>query len=202
MRRIALTASLIAFTVTCAPLVAAKTKTASLPSASAVQLSVSVSDDLAHRADNLPKDRRNRGRARNSRDGWSGNGFYGQKDIDYLKAEVREELTDDFSRYGITVSDTAAYTLKVTLVDADPTRPTFRQLSKQPGLSRQSLANGGAQLRADMYDASGALLGTLDYDWHETSLRDNIGASTWSDARRAISRFARKTAKTISVKAR
>ncbi len=169
-----------------------------LPSAQPLKISVSLSDDLLHRADNLPKKRRDRGHARGFNDGWGGNGFYGMRDLDRLKDEVTEELLEDFAKADIAVSDTAGYELQVVLVDAKPTRPTFRQLGKQPGLSYQSLANGGAKLSAQIVDSAGNVVSTSEYDWYETNLGDNFGSGTWSDANRAISRFARSTAKSLS----
>ena len=175
-----------------------KSDTLHLPGAQPVKISVSLSDDLLHRADNLPEKRRDRGHTRGRNDGWGGNGFYGMRDLDRLKEEVAEELLEDFAKANIAVSETAGYELRVVLVDAKPTRPTFRQLSKQPGLSYQSLANGGAHLTAQILDSAGNVVSTTDYDWYENNLGDNFGMGTWSDANRAISRFARRTAKSLS----
>lgn len=170
----------------------------SLPAAQPVKITVSLSKDLAHRADNLPKDRRDRGQSRGLNDGWSGNGFYGMRDLDHLKTRVSKELMKDLEREDIQVSDTAPYELRVTLVDAKPTRPTFKQLGKQSGLSYQSRANGGAKLTAQLVDGSGTVIGETEYDWYEIWFDQNFGAGTWSDAGRAINRFSRLTAKDLA----
>lgn len=181
-----------------APLSVSAKTTGDLPAASAVKITISVSEDLAHRADHLPKKLRDRGSARSSRDGWAGNGHYGQRAIEHLRDDVRKELSDDMAKFGVQQSDNAAYELRITIVDAEPTRPTFKQLSKQPGLSYQSVGNGGATLKAELLDGSGNVLGQLDYDWYENNLRENYGFSTWSDAERAISRFSRIAIKSLN----
>lgn len=196
MRTLILTASILALGLSLTTPVCAKTK-GDLPTASAVNVTISVSEDLAHRANNLPKKLRDRGSARSSRDGWAGNGFYGDRAIEHLRGDVRKELSEDLEKYGIEQSENAPYELRVTIVDVEPSRPTFKQLSVQPSLSYHSIANGGATLKAELIDGSGQSIGTLEYDWYENNLRDSFGGTTWSDAERAISRFARKTVKSL-----
>jgi len=88
--------------------------------------------------------------------------------------------------------------LRVKIADAKPNRPTFGQLSKQPNLSFRSLGTGGAELEGELIAAGGRSLGTMNYKWYETDIRDAQYGGTWSDAHRAFSRYARKTAKTLS----
>lgn len=198
MRKLILAAALMALTAALATAKSGAPGDLHLPGLQPVKITVTISDDLLHRADNLPEKFRDRGQARSRNDGWSGNGYYGLRDLNALKDDVAEELSEDFAKANITVSDTAAYELRVTLVDAKPTRPTFKQMSKQPGLSFQSLGNGGATFEAQIIDASGNVVSTSEYDWYETRFGDNIGSSTWSDARRAIKRFSRVTAKSLA----
>jgi len=200
MRKLLLITAIASLTAFAAP-AQAKSKhsdTLHLPAAQPVKITVSLSDDLLHRADNLPEKLRDRGSARGRNDGWSGNGFYGLRDLNALKDDIDRKLTNTLAKADITVSDTAAYELRIVLVDAKPTRPTFKQLSRSSGLSRQSLANGGAKFEAQIIDASGNVIGTSDYDWYETWFDNNYGNSTWSDARTAIGRFARRTAKSLA----
>lgn len=122
MRKFMLTAAgmAAALTLVAAP-VYAKSKSADtlrLPAAQPLKVTVSLSEDLLHRADNLPKDRRDRGSARGLNSGWSANGYYGLRDLNRLKDRVADELADDLAKSDIAVSATAGYELRVTLVDA------------------------------------------------------------------------------------
>lgn len=167
-----------------------------------VKIEVVLSEDLAFRANNLPKKLSDRGSgSRSMRAGFSGNGFYGDRDLERLVDEVLEELTDDFAKRGIAISDHAAITFRVTLEDVKNNRPTFEQMSKEPGLSFDSFGVGGAELSGELVSDDGNSLGTVNYRWFETGLRNDGFAranGTWSDANRAISRFAKKTAKALS----
>lgn len=167
-----------------------------------VKIEVVLSEDLAFRANNLPKKLSDRGSgSRGLGAGFSGNGFYGDRALEHLVDEVLEELTEDFTKRGIAISDDAAIILRVTLEDVKNNRPTFEQMSKEPGLSFDSFGVGGAELSGELVSNDGNSLGTVNYRWFETGLRNDGFAranGTWSDANRAISRFAKKTAKTLS----
>lgn len=172
------------------------------PVQTAVKIEVMLSQDLAYRADNLPEKLRDRGAGtRGLNSGFSGNGHYGEKSLNRLLEEVREELTEELMDEGMAVSDTAPMTLRVTLEDVRNNRPTFEQLSSQPSLSFQSFGVGGAELSGELIGTSGEALGSMSYRWFETTI-DPAGFSRssgiWTDADRAISRFARKAAKTLS----
>lgn len=176
--------------------------TLSAPVQAPVKIEVVLSESLAHRANNLPKKLSERGSGiRSLRSGFAGNGFYGDRALNTLVEEVYEELNEDFAKKGILVSDDAAITLRITLEDARNNRPTFEQLSRETSLSFQSFGVGGAELSGELLDASGESLGTLSYRWFETNI-DQFGFSqangVWTDARRAISRFSNRTAKTLS----
>ena len=124
--------------------------TVSTPLTSAVKIEVLVSEDMAHRANNLPKKISDRSSARSLRSGFAGNGLYGDRDIERLTERLQSKLEKKFATKGIQVSDTASTILRITIEDAKPNRPTFNQLSEQPSLSFQSFANGGAELEAEL----------------------------------------------------
>ncbi|MGJ8559913.1 MAG: hypothetical protein ACSHX3_06720 [Litorimonas sp.] len=175
--------------------------TISVPVQAPVKIEVVLSDDLAHRANNLPKKLSSRASPRSGNAGFAGDGLYGDRALNSLIEEVYEELNEDFARKGILVSDDADIVLRVTLEDVKNNRPTFEQLSRQTSLSFESFGTGGAEMSAELVDGSGNQLGTLSYRWFDSDLDrfDFQGASgVWSDARRAISRFSSKTAKTLS----
>lgn len=176
--------------------------TISAPVQAPVKIEVVLSEDLAYRANNLPKKMSDRGSGiRSLRSGFSGNGFYGDRSLNQLVEEVYEELNQDFAKKGILVSDDADIILRITLEDAKNNRPTFEQLSREPALSFQSFGVGGAELSGELLGVSGESLGTLSYRRFETNI-DQYGFQqangVWTDARRAISRFSSKTAKTLS----
>jgi hypothetical protein len=199
-------ASLAVATIIAAPAAAEASSrgfdtTISAPVQTPVKIEVALSDDLAYRANNLPERLSDRGNARSLRAGFAGNGYYGEKSLATLLDEVREELSHDFAKRGIEVSDTAPVTLRVTLEDVRNNRPTFEQLSRQPELSFQSFGLGGAELSGELVTASGESLGTVSYRRFETNFNDIAFArsnGTWTDANRAISRFANRTAKALS----
>jgi len=100
-----------------------------------IKLEVIVSDDLAHRANNLPQKRSNRRSRLRLNAAFSNHGFYGDKEITYLLEEMQEELEADFAKRGITLSDTASTTLRVTIENVRNNRPTIKQLSVDNSLS-------------------------------------------------------------------
>ena len=197
-----LASSIIALSFTLAAPALAKSvgfdTTVTAPLTSAVKLEIVVSEDMAHRANNLPEKLSDRSSARGLRSGFAGNGFYGDRDIERLTERLESKLEQKFAKKGILISDTASTILRITIEDAKPNRPTFNQLSKQPSLSFQSIGNGGAELQAELIAAGGRSLGTMSYRYYETDIRDARFGGTWGDAHRAFGRFASKAAKTLS----
>lgn len=114
--------------------------------------------------------------------------LYGERDIerllDYLRSQVSQELQDNG------LYSTTGASLTLILNDAQPNRPTMEQLGDNPGLSYESFSRGGADLTAVVHDASGQEISRFQYDWYTRNISDAAHRSTWSDARRAISRFA------------
>ena len=162
-----------------------------------VKLDIQVSEDLNFRANNLPKKRSASGIA-NRRSGFAQNGYLGDKSIKNLTSRVERRFTQQLEKRGITVSDNAATTLRITLTDAKPNRPTFKQLSKSPNLSFQSFGTGGAELEGELLTASGESAGSMSYNWYETDIRDARFGGTWHDANYSIDRFARRAAKALT----
>lgn len=115
---------------------------------------------------------------------------YGIREADILSEALTRRVTEQFTRRGV-VADKVV----VTIHDAKPSRPTFFQVSKKIGLDPiRSFSIGGAKLSGVAYDAAGKELGTLDYDWYETDIAQSVTSTTWTDARWAFDRFARRFA--------
>ena len=198
--RTVLASSLLALSFVIAAPAMAKTgfdTSVTTPLTSAVKIEVVLSEDMAHRANNLPKKLSDRSHARGLRSGFSGNGFYGDRDLERLTERLESKLERKLIKKGIEVSDNASTVLRITIEDAKPNRPTFNQLSKEPSLSYESIGLGGAELEAELIAAGGRSLGTMSYRYYENDIREARYGGTWSDAHRAFGRFASKAAKTL-----
>lgn len=165
-----------------------------------VRIEVTLSEDMEWRANNLPKDRRERGQARNSQDGFGGNGYYGERDLERLVERLEKKLTQRLEKEGVVIDPNSTNVLRVTLDDARPTRPTFKQMSKSTGLSRSSVSRGGASFVGQLIADNGEAQGDISYAWYENDICSASVGSTWTDSNRAIDRFARRTAKSLAFK--
>jgi hypothetical protein len=117
---------------------------------------------------------------------------YGLREGDYLAESVRRDLQRALERAGADVAR-----VDVTILDAKPSRPTFKQGGDSPGLDMfRSVSLGGMKLSAVAYDASGEASEPFAYDWYEHDIRQ-AGITTWQDAKRASSRFATRFAETV-----
>jgi hypothetical protein len=110
---------------------------------------------------------------------------YGLKDVERLAAELRKDVEREMQRTGVL----AGGRLELTLVDARPNRPTFKQLGDKPGLSLQSFGTGGAKIEGRAITVDGDIT-PVRYDWYESDIRQSHMTTTWSDAEYAIGRFA------------
>ena len=57
--------------------------------------------------------------------------------------------------------------------------------------------NGGAAIEGQLIAAGGEQVGKMSYAWYENDIEWAATGGTWSDANRALDRFASKTAKTL-----
>lgn len=114
---------------------------------------------------------------------------YGVREVNYLAAELRKDVTRALARTG--AYDGAR--IELTLVDAKPNRPTFKQLSDTTGLSYESFGVGGARIEGQAIAPGGAVT-PINYSYYETDIRQSRGHSTWFDAQWTMSRFAARLA--------
>jgi hypothetical protein len=120
---------------------------------------------------------------------------YGTREGTYLAKQIEKDLMREFEAAGLNVEQ-----VMVTIERAVPSKPTFKQLGDKPGLDYGgSVSIGGMKLTATAFNANGAEMGSLTYDWFETDIRWT-GLTTWYDANRASDRFARKFAKKLQGK--
>ncbi|WP_323762395.1 hypothetical protein [Maricaulis sp.] len=111
---------------------------------------------------------------------------FGERELDrlarYLRTALERELADDLGGNG--------HILHVTILDAQPNRPTMAQMGGTRPLHPSSISIGGADLEARLVSADGQVLETYSYGWRSMNIRDVVGFAQWTDARRTFSRFA------------
>ncbi len=164
-----------------------------------LKLEVVVSEDLAHRANNLPKKLSDRGSGSRLNSSFSNNGRYGDREIEYLIEEMQEEIVEDFAKHKLSLSDDAPTLMRVTIDMAQPNRPTFNQLSRDTSLSFKSFGIGGADVSVEFIDAKGEIIGNASYDYYSSiHERQFQGRATWSDANRTFSRFSKRLSKKLA----
>jgi hypothetical protein len=118
---------------------------------------------------------------------------YGLREGEVLAGRVERDLTRQLNRRNVEVSR-----IEVTILDARPSRPTFKQGADRPGLDMfRSVSIGGMKLKAVAFDAAGQPVGDLEYRWFESDIR-NAGLTTWQDAGRASDRFARRFVQSLN----
>ncbi len=124
----------------------------------------------------------------------------GVREGEYLSVYMREAVANALARRGAT----AGLSIELSIVDADPNRPTFEQLSSRPGLDPiRSISVGGAELHAVLRDANGTVVGEVSHERYNHSLAELTGGeATWSEARQAIRQFANKVADAYVANAR
>lgn len=119
---------------------------------------------------------------------------YGEREGVFLIGKIQDHLDFELDKAGLDPER-----IEVTINNAKPNRPTFKQLGDQPGLDyMRSISIGGMDLSATIFDAAGNEIAAVQYDWFESDIRQVAPAGTWSDARRASRRFAREVVEALS----
>lgn len=110
---------------------------------------------------------------------------YGVRDVERLARDLRQDVVREMEKTGVL----AGGRLELVLVDAQPNRPTFKQLGDRPGLSLQSFGVGGATIEGRAISIDGEVT-PVAFKWYETDIRQAQYTTTWSDAQFAMQRFA------------
>lgn len=110
---------------------------------------------------------------------------YGVRDVERLARDLRKEVAREMEKTGVL----AGGRLELVLVDAQPNRPTFKQMGNTPGLSLQSFGVGGATIEGRAISIDGEVTPVM-FKWYETDIRQSQYTTTWSDAEYAMQRFA------------
>lgn len=121
----------------------------------------------------------------------------GEREGALLREDVERAVANALAARGVSAGG-GSDSIEITIVDAQPNRPTLEQLSERPGLDYiRSVSIGGAELRGVIRSASGAVVAEVEHRRYNSSLDEFHGfppAGTWSEARRSIRRFAEKVA--------
>jgi hypothetical protein len=126
---------------------------------------------------------------------------YGEKDIALLKDTLRADLERELGRIGRLAEGGAAdAVLDIVLEDALPNQPTAKQQTASPQpLDPRSVFVGGAHVSAVLAGGDGQALGRFDYEWQtRPDIRQAEYATTWTDARRTLQKFASQLADAIA----
>lgn len=117
---------------------------------------------------------------------------YGVREANTLRQELQRSVDRSLKKAG---ASKVAY-VDLTIEDAKPNKPTFQQLAKNTSLSySSSYSTGGAKVNAKLFDASGALIGTVSHEYYSRGLHEIFSEYSWADADRAFNGAARKIQK-------
>lgn len=116
---------------------------------------------------------------------------FGVREGEVLRRAVTEAITRELAQRGVS---STGLSIDVTIVDAEPNRPTMQQLFDEPSLDSSSISIGGAELRAVLHNASGQTTEVTHRRYNHSLADLNGPAATWTEARRAIRQFAVKVA--------
>lgn len=119
----------------------------------------------------------------------------GPREGEILSNDVTAAVSRALAARGATIG-AGGVTIEISIIDADPNRPTLQQLSDEPSLdAARSVSIGSAELHAVLRGADGGVLAEVNHRSGSHSLADLVGPpTTWTDARRAIRQFANKVA--------
>ncbi len=120
----------------------------------------------------------------------------GAREGERLQTDLTNAVTRELTARGASMGQ-GGITIELSIIDADPNRPTWQQLANRPGLDyMRSISVGGAELRALLRGADGQIISEVNHRRYNHSIADAaLGASnTWSEAQRTIRRFASRVA--------
>ncbi len=124
---------------------------------------------------------------------------YGEREFNYLSNDLQRSIENAAARSGDPALDGARFNL--VIADAQPNRPTFKQLGDTIGLSPRSFGVGGATLEGSVTYPDGRVV-PVSYRWYNHDITDARGSTTWTAASRAFDMFAYKVARDGAVATR
>jgi hypothetical protein len=109
----------------------------------------------------------------------------GVRDVNELAANLQSTVAKK-------LANSPAYDgakIELILSDAQPNRPTFKQMGDKPGLSYESFGIGGAKIDGRAVAADGSVT-PISYKYYESDIRFARHGGTWADAEGTFQRFA------------
>src|SRR5712675_995132 len=103
--------------------------------------------------------------------------FLGVRDMNYLAADLKKAVERRLTKTGAF----NGARIELVLVDAQPNRPTFKQMGDETGLSYRSFGRGGAQIEGVAVAPDGAVT-PIRFKSYQTDIRWSRATGTWSDA--------------------
>lgn len=116
---------------------------------------------------------------------------YGARELTYLSDDLQRSVQNAAARRGQSLDGAH---LNLTIADATPNRPTFKQLGDTSGLSMRSISIGGATIEGSVTYPDGHTV-PVKYSWYNPDIWDARGSTTWTGASRAFDLFALKVAR-------
>lgn len=118
----------------------------------------------------------------------------GVREGEYLREQAARAVNNAIARRNLAGGPPVR--IEISILDAQPNKPTMQQLRNQPALDwGRSVSTGGADLRAVLYTEAGQQIAEVQHDYYSRSLVDLfVEPNTWTDARRAIRQFAERVA--------
>lgn len=121
---------------------------------------------------------------------------YGLREFPPLQKSLQSRIERQLAKTGGQSHATNGVQLRITLLEAKPSRLTYEQQRGRSALDYAfSRSLGGAKLRAELLDGSGNVIDTLNYAWYEYDLRSSQAITPWFDTERAFTFFAAKLGK-------
>jgi|CXWL01.1.fsa_nt_gi hypothetical protein len=120
----------------------------------------------------------------------------GAREGEHLRADLLRAVSRELTARGASIGE-GGITIELSIIDADPNRPTMQQAAHRPGLDMiRSISVGGAELHAVLRGADGVVVSEITHRRYNYSIEEAAlqASNTWSEARRAFRGFAQRVA--------
>lgn len=120
----------------------------------------------------------------------------GAREGERLREDLVRAVTRELNARGASIGQ-GGITIELLIIDADPNRPTWRQMTDRPGLDMiRSISIGGADLRAILRGPDGQAISEITHRRYDYNIDDSgvRAATTWTAAQRAMRGFAQRVA--------
>lgn len=125
---------------------------------------------------------------------------YGERETAIVQDMITHYVSAELERRGAQVGEGAPLVVDITLLEAEPNKPTMAELSRTPGLDYfSSISLGGASIKGVIRRADGTVLSEIEHSYFTPSLDEiNYAGGPWAELRRTARRFATKVGQAYS----